>query len=181
MLQKWIPQADILAHINIKLFITHGGMFGTQEGLHRGVPMLFVPFFGDQMRNGLKATRAGYARTLFFQDLTKTSFIENINEILRNRSYTDNVKKSSAIFRDNKIDPLDEAVFWIEYVVRNKGAPHLKSVSRFIPWYKYLLLDVLALVFIVLLLICLVIVKTIKFLNAFVCTDSKGKTKLKIK
>lgn len=49
MLQKWMPQADILAHKQVKLFITHGGMFGTTEGTYNGVPMLFIPFYGDQV------------------------------------------------------------------------------------------------------------------------------------
>lgn len=31
-----MPQSDILAHKNIKLFISHGGMFGLIEGTHRG-------------------------------------------------------------------------------------------------------------------------------------------------
>lgn len=47
-IQKWLPQSDLLAHPKIKLFITHGGMFGSQEGLSRGVPMLFIPFYGDR-------------------------------------------------------------------------------------------------------------------------------------
>lgn len=49
MVDKWMPQADILAHKNIRLFITHGGTFGTVEGVYNGVPMLFIPFYGDQV------------------------------------------------------------------------------------------------------------------------------------
>lgn len=52
---KWMPQADILAHKNVKLFITHGGTFGTTEGVYHGVPMLFIPFYGDQVSILLKA------------------------------------------------------------------------------------------------------------------------------
>lgn len=68
-----MPQSDILAHKNIKLFISHGGMFGLIEGTHRGdfvmnnltrdlfkkplsnnhynsgVPILFLPLYGDQV------------------------------------------------------------------------------------------------------------------------------------
>lgn len=49
MVRKWMPQKDILAHKNVILFISHGGLFGTIEGTHRGLPILFIPFFGDQV------------------------------------------------------------------------------------------------------------------------------------
>lgn len=50
MVRKWLPQPDILAHPNIKVFITHGGLFGTQEGVYNAVPMLGMPFYCDQVR-----------------------------------------------------------------------------------------------------------------------------------
>lgn len=50
MISEWMPQNDILAHKNLKLFITHGGIFGTQEGIFHGVPFLFMPLFADQVR-----------------------------------------------------------------------------------------------------------------------------------
>lgn len=53
MIKKWLPQADILAHKNVRMFITHGGMFGTTEGTYYGKPMLFIPFYGDQVRECL--------------------------------------------------------------------------------------------------------------------------------
>lgn len=50
MVRKWLPQPDILAHPKIKVFITHGGLFGTQEGVYNAVPMLGMPFYCDQVR-----------------------------------------------------------------------------------------------------------------------------------
>lgn len=49
MVKNWMPQPDILAHPNIKVFITHGGLFGTQEGVYNAVPMLGMPFYCDQV------------------------------------------------------------------------------------------------------------------------------------
>lgn len=37
---------------------------------------------------------------------------------------------------------MDEAIWWTEYVVRNRGAPHLRPLGADLAWYEYLLLDV---------------------------------------
>jgi glucuronosyltransferase len=37
---------------------------------------------------------------------------------------------------------METAIFWTEYVIRHKGAPHLRSAGADLPWYQYLLLDV---------------------------------------
>ncbi|XP_053692178.1 UDP-glycosyltransferase UGT5-like [Sabethes cyaneus] len=142
MVRKWLPQSDILAHPNVVLFITHGGMFGTQEGLYRGVPMLFIPFYGDQHQNALKAERSGYALSLNFADVNVITLGSRINELLTDPTYKRLAKKASQLFRDNLVPPMDEAMYWIEYVIRHKGAKHLKSVSVDLNWVQYHMLDV---------------------------------------
>lgn len=48
-ISKWMPQCDILAHPNVKVFITHGGLMSTQEGVYRGVPFFGIPIYADQV------------------------------------------------------------------------------------------------------------------------------------
>ena len=42
--------------------------------------------------------------------------------------------------------PLDTAIYWIEYVVRHGGAPHLRVAGTDLVWYQYFLLDVILIV-----------------------------------
>jgi glucuronosyltransferase len=53
------------------------------------------------------------------------------------------MKRLSAVLRDQPQTPLDRAVYWTEYVIRHKGAPHLRSAAADLSWYQYLLLDVM--------------------------------------
>jgi UDP:flavonoid glycosyltransferase YjiC (YdhE family) len=49
LVRKWLPQDDILAHENVKLFVTHGGLLSCTESIVRGKPIVGIPIFGDQM------------------------------------------------------------------------------------------------------------------------------------
>jgi glucuronosyltransferase len=58
--------------------------------------------------------------------------------------YRENVQRLSRIFKDQPLTPLEQAVYWTEYVIRHKGAPHLRSAVLDLAWYQYFLLDVIA-------------------------------------
>lgn len=102
-----------------------------------------IPFFGDQHRNALRAVRAGYAKMLDFKNISTQQLVDTVHEMTTNNSYANTMKEISSIYSDNLVHPMDEAMFWIEYVVRHHGAKHLKSNSIYMSWFSYLLLDIL--------------------------------------
>ncbi|XP_046981628.1 UDP-glucosyltransferase 2-like [Schistocerca americana] len=143
---KWAPQNDILAHPNVKVFISHGGMLSTMEAVYHGVPVVGVPFLADQYANLRKNVAKGAAVKLDTLRLTKESVLEGINKILKNPSYEQRMKQLSAIYRDRPQTALETAVWWTEYALRHQGAPHLRCASLDLHWFQRWLLDVTALV-----------------------------------
>ncbi|XP_030378430.1 UDP-glucuronosyltransferase isoform X2 [Scaptodrosophila lebanonensis] len=143
MIKKWMPQADILAHRNVKVFITHGGLFGTQEGVHYAVPLLGIPFYCDQHLNMNKAVLGGYAISLHFQSITKDILRDSLMQLIYNATFKENMKQVSAVFRDRAMDARKSAVYWIEYVIRHKGAPHMHLAGLDLNWFQFYLLDVI--------------------------------------
>ncbi|XP_053693539.1 UDP-glycosyltransferase UGT5-like [Sabethes cyaneus] len=141
MVTKWAPQNDILAHEKVILFISHGGQFGTFESMYHGVPVLFIPFFGDQHRNAIRAVRNGFAAKILFADITEESITAVLRELIDNKQYYRRAKEISFLFRDTIVDPMNESIFWMEYVIRHKGAPHLKFNAVNYSIVEYLLLD----------------------------------------
>ncbi|XP_022185112.2 UDP-glycosyltransferase UGT5 isoform X3 [Nilaparvata lugens] len=161
---KWMPQRDILEHPNVKLFISHGGLLGTTEAVHCGVPIIGIPFYGDQAGNIEAVASHGAGLRLDYNDINEHNLYDKITQILNNPQYAENAKELSKRFRDRPQSPLETAVYWTEYVIRHKGAPHLRSAAVDLTWYQYLLLDVIAFLLLLAVTVSLLFYYTLKFL-----------------
>lgn len=58
--------------------------------------------------------------------------------------YMRNAKVASKLFKDRPMSPQQSILYWTEYVIRHKGAPHLIPHALNLTWYEYLLLDMIA-------------------------------------
>ncbi|XP_063921359.1 UDP-glycosyltransferase UGT5-like isoform X1 [Zophobas morio] len=171
-LGKWLPQQDILAHPNVKLFMTHGGLLSTTETIYHGVPVLAIPIAGDQKLNAQRIVNEGFGLSLGYKEISEQTLTEKLDELLNNPKYTRNAKKRSELFHDRLVGPMETAVYWVEYVIRHKGAPHLKVAGVDLPWYKYMLLDVGVFILVVLLLSLYIFCKISKKIFSL-CSKSK--------
>jgi glucuronosyltransferase len=64
------------------------------------------------------------------------------------------------------MSPLDTAVYWVEYVIRHRGASHLRNVGADLTWYRYYLGDVIVVLCISFLTLLMVVV-FLKFVILF--------------
>ena len=138
----WIPQNDILGQPNVKLFITHGGNNGQFEAVYHGVPMLVLPLFSEQHANARRIKYKGYGEFLDLLDTTEQELRETTDKIIRTPSYTQSIQKGSRIYRSNPMSAIERVAFWVEHVLEF-GGDHLHSIALDLPWYRYLMLDVL--------------------------------------
>ncbi|XP_052892955.1 UDP-glycosyltransferase UGT4-like [Anopheles moucheti] len=142
LLGKWFPQDDILAHPNVKLFITHGGLLSCTESIYHGVPIVGIPIFGDQLLNMARAEQSGWGIGVAYTKLNEQTFSKAIHDVLSDKSYATNVKTISRRLRDQPLAPMDTAKFWVEYVLRHDGAKHLISSAQDLNFIQYNNLDV---------------------------------------
>ncbi|XP_035377034.1 UDP glucuronosyltransferase 1 family, polypeptide B1 [Electrophorus electricus] len=142
-LMKWLPQNDLLGHPKTRAFITHGGTHGIYEGICHGVPMVMVPLFGDQDDNVHRMANRGVGVILNIHELTVPMLVDALNTVINNSSYKERMMKLSAVHNDRPIEPLNLAVFWTEFVMRHKGAGHLRPAAHDLNWFQYHSLDVI--------------------------------------
>ncbi|XP_041634292.1 UDP-glucuronosyltransferase 2B13-like [Cheilinus undulatus] len=175
LLVDWMPQNDLLGHPQIKLFVAHGGTNGLQEAIYHGVPVVGLPVFFDQYDNLLRLKERGAAKILTLATVDKDeNFLLTLKEVLSDPSYRMNMQRLSRLHRDTPMKPMDSALFWIDFVMRHKGAAHLRTESYKMPWYSYHSFDVILFLSGVLLVLLLPVFMLIRCL----CTAvSKNKVK----
>uniref|UniRef100_A0AC11ARP7 Uncharacterized protein n=1 Tax=Ovis aries TaxID=9940 RepID=A0AC11ARP7_SHEEP len=142
-LYKWIPQNDLLGHPKTRAFITHCGTNGIYEAIYHGVPMVGIPMFGDQHDNVVRMKAKGAAVEVDLQRMTSADLLHALKAVINNPSYKENAMKLSRIHHDQPVKPLDRAVFWVEFVMRHKGAKHLRPAFHDLTWYQRHSLDVI--------------------------------------
>ncbi|XP_056595238.1 UDP-glucuronosyltransferase 2A1-like [Triplophysa dalaica] len=151
LIVDWLPQNDLLGHPKTKVFVAHGGTNGIQEAIYHGVPILGLPLAFDQPDNLSRMQAKGTAKIVDIANLDRSVFLEALKEVLYNSSYRENMKRLSRLHHDQPMKPLDRAVFWIEFVTRNRGAPHLRTQSFRMSWIAYHSIDVILTLMLILL------------------------------
>ncbi|XP_041982834.1 UDP-glucosyltransferase 2-like [Aricia agestis] len=144
---KWAPQQSILAHPNLKMFITHGGQLSTIEAIHHGVPVVGIPVIADQHVNMASVVDKGFGIVVDLGEDMADDMEVAIKKILGDNSYALKAKELSQLYHDRR-NPGEEMVYWIEHVIRTKGALHLRSPALSLPFYKRFYLDLVVLIFV---------------------------------
>ncbi|GAB0091278.1 UDP-glucuronosyltransferase [Sergentomyia squamirostris] len=163
MWKKWFPQEDILAHKNIRVFITHGGIKGITEARYHAVPIIGIPMFYDQFTNIDTAVKEGWGLLLRLKDLNEESLLIALSEVLNNPKYKEAALKMSSLYRDRPKSAMDTAIYWTEYVIRHHGAPHLQSPAVHLNFWERNSLDVIAFLVVILVVIVKLLIFSLKF------------------
>uniref|UniRef100_H2PDG0 UDP-glucuronosyltransferase n=2 Tax=Pongo TaxID=9599 RepID=H2PDG0_PONAB len=174
-LYKWIPQNDLLGHPKTRAFITHGGANGIYEAIYHGIPMVGVPLFADQLDNVAHMKAKGAAVSLDFNTMSSTDLLNALKTVINDPLYKENAMKLSRIHHDQPVKPLDRAVFWIEFVMRHKGAKHLRVAAHDLTWFQYHSLDVIGFLLACVAAVIFIITKCLFCVWKFVRTGKKGK------
>jgi MGT family glycosyltransferase len=85
IVKNYVPQTELLKYT--KLFITHGGMNSTHEGLYYGVPLIVIPQSGDQPIIAEQVAKIDAGIKLNMQTLTENQLREAVDQMLIQPAY----------------------------------------------------------------------------------------------
>ncbi|MCY9590997.1 glycosyl transferase family 1 [Paenibacillus chitinolyticus] len=97
IVKNYVPQTEVLQHT--KLFVTHGGMNSTHEGLYNGVPLVVIPQNADQPMVAGQVAKIGAGLALQMQGLTAHQLREAVDQVLSLPSFQKAVAHIGESFR----------------------------------------------------------------------------------
>lgn len=106
IVKNYVPQTELLTYT--KLFITHGGMNSTHEGLYNGVPLIVIPQSADQPVIAKQVADLGAGVKLHMKELTASQLRETVDYVLGDSSFHKAVANVKDSFR--KSDGYEQAV-----------------------------------------------------------------------
>ncbi|XP_041642607.1 UDP-glucuronosyltransferase 2B33-like [Cheilinus undulatus] len=175
LMLDWLPQNDLLGHPKTRVFVAHGGTNGIQEAIYHSVPLVGIPLILDQQDNLFRMKVRGVAKVLDIATVNKDNFLEAVKEVLYEPSYRERMRWLSNLQRDQPMKPLDRAMFWIEFVMRHKGAKHLRTESYKMSNIQYHSIDIVVLLIAIILLVSTLPLSAAGFMCRRVFCQSKVK------
>ncbi|XP_041376281.1 UDP-glucuronosyltransferase 1A1-like [Gigantopelta aegis] len=134
----WLPQNDVLAHPNIRLFVSHCGKNGFFESLYHSVPIICTPLNADAFQTAIKAKHHRIGTTMDILTSTTEEMVQTLKSVLNDSSIYSNMRRMSQLFRDRPETGAERGASAIEHVVKY-GDKHLKPPTNRLNYFQYTL------------------------------------------
>ncbi|MCR3760573.1 glycosyl transferase [Clostridium felsineum] len=95
---NYVPQLEVLK--NTDIFITHGGMNSTNEGLYYDIPLILIPQFADQPIVAKRVAELGAGVVIEKSEVTPGKLKQAVENILYNDGFKTGSKKLGKSLRD---------------------------------------------------------------------------------
>uniref|UniRef100_A0A8R1UGZ8 glucuronosyltransferase n=1 Tax=Pristionchus pacificus TaxID=54126 RepID=A0A8R1UGZ8_PRIPA len=144
VLTKWMPQVDLLNDAKVHLFVTHAGMGSTLEVAYRGVPGVFVPIFGDQLRNAGMMEHNGLGKVFPKSELVDDEkFSAVVREVLENEKYNVKAKEVARKLAAKPFSAKELLIKHVEFAAEFGPSPALRPQSVDMNFIEYNNLDII--------------------------------------
>jgi len=135
MLKTFLPQQDLLAHPNLRGFVTHAGYLSFEEALCHKTPMIATPICYDQFANAEEIEKLGIGKSIKFTDITGPKLSELLDQVLHQPEFGARARQVGAALSpwEEMVGPVDRAVWWLEHITKNPGVYTMKDFYQKYP------------------------------------------------
>ncbi|KAK6758905.1 hypothetical protein RB195_016251 [Necator americanus] len=115
----WLPQQALLDHPNLLCFVSHAGLNSVLEVTRSGKPSIFVPIFGDQMRNARLVEAKNTTIVVSKEGFNSDTFAKALQKILSDRSFAERAKRLSSLMTNKPFPVKERLLSTVEFSTRH--------------------------------------------------------------
>ncbi|XP_034482802.1 UDP-glucuronosyltransferase 1-1 [Drosophila innubila] len=146
MINSWWPQQAILAHQQVKVFISSCGQLSVWESIAGDTPILAIPILAEQEVLAKRLQLKGAALTVGYDDIAYDALLHGIRQLTLNVSYAQHLSKLKARLNIVNSEASAKALSHIELILETGGADFLKSHANTLNFWRTEGLDVLVII-----------------------------------
>ncbi|EDW18920.1 UDP-glucosyltransferase 2 [Drosophila mojavensis] len=146
MINSWWPQQAILAHEQVKLFISSCGQLSVWESIAGDTPILAIPILAEQEVLAKRLQQKGAALTVAYDALAYDALLHSIRQLTLNESYAQHLGQLKKRLSVVNSEASARALSHIELILSTGGADFLKSHANSLNFWRSEGLDVLVII-----------------------------------
>ncbi|KAM7343503.1 UDP-glucosyltransferase 2-like isoform 2-T2 [Cochliomyia hominivorax] len=162
-------ESSILPHPHLQLYVTSGSFLTIVESVYHGLPILGIASTEKQDDYIDYIKKIGNGVSIKLPSISEKILAKAFNEILSSSHYINIAKTLSQRFRDQQNTPMERAIYWIEYVLRHKGAAHLRNMGQSLTWWQFYNIDVILFIICLCILLITLALIILKIIIEFLC------------
>ncbi|EDV97593.1 UDP-glucosyltransferase 2 [Drosophila grimshawi] len=146
MINSWWPQQAILAHPQVKLFISSCGQLSVWESIAGDTPILAIPILPEQEVLAKRLQLRGAALSVGYDAITYDALLHSIRQLTLNVSYAQHLAHLKTRLNIDNSEATSRALSSIELILETGGADFLKSHANALNFWRTEGLDVLLII-----------------------------------
>ncbi|KAL7734440.1 hypothetical protein ACLKA6_010767 [Drosophila palustris] len=146
MINSWWPQQAILAHPQVKVFISSCGQLSVWESIAGDTPILAIPILAEQEVLAKRLQLKGAALTVGYDVMAYDALLHSIRQLTLNVSYAQHLAKLKTRLNIVNSEASARALSHIELTLESGGADFLKSHANTLNYWRSEGLDVLVII-----------------------------------
>ncbi|AHH82713.1 EGT [Buzura suppressaria nucleopolyhedrovirus] len=119
LIQDWYDQYSVLHHVNVKVFVTQGGVQSTDEAIDALVPLVGVPMMGDQFFHTNKYAELSIGCAVDTLTVNSLQLMRAIVDAATSAKYRNGLRHLRQIINHQPMTPLHKAIWYTEHVIRH--------------------------------------------------------------
>ncbi|KJH42070.1 hypothetical protein DICVIV_11955 [Dictyocaulus viviparus] len=137
----WVPQRSILAHRNLRCFVSHAGLNSVLELAISGKPSILIPIFADQFRNARMTEAKNTTILIAKEELNSDTLSLALYRVLSDDSFAYRAERLASLMKNKPFSIRERLLSTVEFSIQHGKIDNLDTRGRKLNAIQYYSID----------------------------------------